>query len=397
MKVLNISQSFEMKGGSDVYFRSLSELLRLHGLQVEEFASTPENSEVYPTAIDFEKPGLKEVAKFIYNPEAKQKLGALLGRTSFDVAHLHIYYGKLTASILAPLKDRGIPIIQTLHEYKVVCPTYKLYDGRNVCLECKNNRFYKCFLKKCNRNSYVRSALSVLESYVSLWMGSQDKIDHFITVSDFQKEHLFKMGFKRENITTVHNFISLDGFPTQYTEGFYVLYFGRVEKEKGVEHLLNVFEKLPVHIKLVIAGDGNYREEMLRRIEASEKLKANVTFAGFHKKEALAKIIQNARFVMVPSVWFETFGLTVIEAMGHFKPVIGSNLGGITEIISQGEDGFLVSSGNEDEMRERILELWQDKDRIRQMGHAGRKKVQQKFSQEQHFEKIKSIYEKYVR
>ncbi len=159
MKVLNISQSFEIKGGSDVYFRSLTELLREHGLQVEEFASTPENSEVYPKAIDFEKPGLKEVAKYIYNPEAKQKLGSLLGRTSFDVAHLHIYYGKLTTSILAPLKDQGIPIIQTLHEYKIVCPTYKLYDGRNVCLECKNNRFYKCFLKKCNRNSYVRSAL----------------------------------------------------------------------------------------------------------------------------------------------------------------------------------------------------------------------------------------------
>jgi glycosyltransferase involved in cell wall biosynthesis len=397
MNILNISQSFKIVGGSDVYFRSLTELLQYYGMTVDEFASLPEDSEDYPKELDFEHPGVSDIAKYIYNPEAKKKLSRFLQRKKYDVAHLHIYYGKLTSSILQPLKDRGIPIIQTLHDYKLVCATYRLFDGKKICFDCRNNQFYKCFLKKCNRNSYLRSGLSVTESYVSVWLGSQSQIDHFITVSDFQQAQFRKMGFKGENISTVHNFLSLEGYPVAYQTGDYVLYFGRVEKEKGVAVLLDAFELLPAGIRLVIAGDGTYRDEMLQRIETSPKLKSNVTYAGFHKKEALSTIIAEARFVIVPTIVYETFGLAVIEAMGHFKPVIGVNHGGITEIISQGEDGYRVTPGSAKEIAERTVELWNNEPLVKQMGHAGRKKVETQFSQEQHFEKIRAIYEKYTR
>ena len=234
-----------------------------------------------------------------------------------------------------------------------------------------------------------------MESYVSLWLGSQDKIDHFITVSDFQKNQLYKMGFNRENITTVHNFISLDGFPTDYQEGNYVLYFGRLEKEKGVEWLLNTFEKLP-DVKLVVVGDGSYKEEFLQRLESSPVLKRNVHYLGFKSKNELTEIIYKSKFVVVPSIWYETFGLTVIEAMGHLKPVIGASIGGITEIISDGVDGFLVEPGNEQQLYTRILDLWQQDSLIKEMGIKARRKVEEHFSPEAHFMKLKAIYSKYT-
>lgn len=392
MEIINISQSFEIKGGSDTYFKALSALLADHGITVKEFASSVNESEVYPRAINFDKPSLTEIVKYFYNPDAKKKLESFLSANRFDVAHLHIYYGKLTSSILQPLKKQGIPIVQTLHEYKIVCPTYKLYDGHALCKDCSGNHFYKALFKKCNRDSFAKTFISAAEAYVSLWGGSQSLIDRFITVSDFQKRQIADMGFKSDKITTVHNFIDLSTYPDFYREGEYVLFFGRIEQVKGIDSLIDAFESLPDHMKLLIIGHGGYETEVRKRIDASSSLGKKIKILGFMNKEEISRAIHQSKFVVVPSIWYETFGLTVVEAMAHFKPVIGANIGGITEIISDGQDGFLITPGSQVELADQIKLLWNDESLIKKMGMAARQKVEQHFSPQQHFEKLNTIY-----
>lgn len=397
MNILNISQNFEVRGGSDVYFHLLSDLLRQNGFSVDEFASIDEESSVFPKSINFEKTELSTIMKYIYNGEARQKIDNFIKKKEYSIAHLHIYYGKLTASILNPLKSAGVPIVQTLHEYKLVCPTYKLHDGTANCSACKGNNFYNAIVKKCNRGSVARSALSMLEAYASVWMGSQHLIDHFITVSDFQRHEILKMGFSDEKISTVHNFVDLEKFPSNYTAGEnYALYFGRIEKVKGLEVLLDAVELIPDNIRIFIAGDGEYKSEMLNRIEKSDILRKRIHYIGFLKGQELSKAIAQAKFIIVPSVWYETFGLTVVEAMAYSKPVIGSNIGGITEIIEDEETGYLVAPNDKEQLAERIQTLYADNALIKEMGLKARVRVETKFSKESHFSKLKEIYNRFV-
>lgn len=397
MNILNISQNFEVRGGSDVYFHLLSDLLRQNGFSVDEFASIEEENSVFPKSINFEKIELSTIMKYIYNVEARQKIDSFIRQKEYSIAHLHIYYGKLTASILSPLKSAGVPIVQTLHEYKLVCPTYKLHDGKTNCSACKGNNFYNAVVKKCNRGSVARSALSMFESYISVWMGSQNLIDHFITVSDFQRHEILKMGLPNEKISTVHNFVDLEKFPSGYTTGEdYALYFGRIEKVKGLEVLLNAIESIPDNIKIFIAGEGEYKNEMLSRIEKSNVLRNRVRYIGFLKGQELSNAIAKAKFIIVPSIWYETFGLTVVEAMAYSKPVIGSNIGGITEIIEDGETGYLVPPNDKEQLAKRIYALYHDNSLIKEMGLKARVRVEAKFSKESHFSKLTEIYNKFI-
>ncbi len=396
-KIINISQNVEPVGGSDIYFHRLTELLRFNEYFVEEFASSKDKEySDLPYSVDFDNPNLSTLFKYLYNNEARVKLASKLDKNKFDIAHLHIYYGKLTSSIIGELKNRHIPIVQTLHEYKLVCPTYKMYDGNQNCFTCTGNNFYKALTKSCNRGSFSRTAFSVLESYVSLFLGSQSKIDHFVTVSDFQKRQISEMGFDISNVTTIHNFVDLPS--NDYSSNFenYILYYGRIEKVKGIHILLDALKILDSNIKLVIAGTGEYLSELEEKVKEDVKLRSNVSFVGFKSGNELIRLVANSLFVVVPSIWFETFGLTVVEAMSFGKPVIGSNIGGISEIIENGYNGFLTEPENEIDLADKINHLLKDKFVLREMGRSARNTVLTKFSSASHFAKINKLYESLI-
>ena len=195
-----------------------------------------------------------------------------------DLAHLHIYYGKLTASILAPLKKAGIPIVQTLHEYKLICPVYTLISNGQICEACQGHRFYRALPRRCNRGSLARTALSVAESYVSRWAGALSDIDHFIAVSDFVRNKVIEHGVLPEKITKVYNFVDISGVIQNTEPGNYLLYFGRLEKIKGIFTLLDAIAPLK-HVPLKLVGDGNAHAEIKAYIQ--EKELSHVEMLGF--------------------------------------------------------------------------------------------------------------------
>ncbi len=396
MQVVNINQSSAVNGGSDAYWKSLSNLLRKNGHTVEEYYSlgsdcaSESDARVYPRNIDLAHPELSDVFKFFYNTEAANKLKKFVHNKDIDLAHLHIYYGKLTSSILGVLRQEGIPIVQTLHEYKIVCPVYTMFRDDKVCYECAGNRFFNGLLNRCNKGSLARSLASLVESYISVLFGSQTKIDRYITVSDFQRQLISDMGFDTSKMTTIHNFIEDSNFDPVDATAEYFLYFGRIEKIKGIDVIIQVARRLP-NINFILAGDGAYLVEA--KSKAKELKLENVTFVGRKSKAELSGLISKSFAVLVPSVWAETFGLVILEAFACARPVIVSRIGGMSEVVRDGIDGFLVEAGSVSALEEKVKYLYSRPSVSLEMGRRGLEQQQTVFSKEEHYRKVSSLYQ----
>ena len=239
MRILRINNFHFLKGGSDRYFLHVTDLLKKEGHEVATFSADHPLSihrdwlaTSPPHGTDTENPkSVMNIVNYLYSFDAKKNMELAIERFKPDIAHLHIYYGQLTSSILAPLKAAGIPIVQTLHEYKLVCPTHALYAQGKYCDTCQGHNYWKALSKRCNRGSLARTTLSVIESYISDALGSKNKVDHYIAVSEFQKQQLVRLGIPQEKLSVLYHFSDLSSAIITKTRNHF-LYVGRIEKTK---------------------------------------------------------------------------------------------------------------------------------------------------------------------
>lgn len=396
--VLNVGHHYHVRGGSDRYLLSLEALLKHHQHGVIPYAVAGEQnlatrwSRYFPPGVDVSRPNFFDVLRFLYSRPAKRHLKRLLRDVTIDVAHLHIYYGQLTASVLAPLRQAGIPIIQSLHEYKLTCPVYTHISKGQLCESCAGKYFWRALPRRCNRESLARTLTSVAEAYVSRALGDVSKVDHFIAVSDFLRRKMLQYGVtKPENITTIHNFVDPRHFEVSRVAGDYVLYFGRIASVKGIQTLISATEPLR-DVPLYIVGDGEERAELETHVR--QHALHHIRFLGFRQGNELYELIRNCICVVLPSEWYENCPMSVLESLASGRPVIGSDIGGIPELIEDGVDGYLVPSGNAEALREKLLWMASHKTRAVEMGHAGRKKIEKKFSPEIHYQQLMDVYER---
>ncbi len=398
LNILQAGQNYHIVGGSDRYMLELSRLLQAKGHTIVPFAADHKDNEpsewsqYFAPRVNFEQPGFKDVVRFLYSNSAARSLEHLLSGVNIDIAHLHIYYGQLTSSILRPLKKYGVPIVQTLHEYKAVCPTYRMMVADKPCHACRGHNYWRALLHRCNRRSYARTGLSVLEAYLSRVMGAIRDIDHFIAVSQFQRNQLVEMGLPKDKVSVIHNFIDLAGFESSQDIGGYFLFFGRVEAVKGIYTLIEASSRLS-EIPLLIVGNG--AEIVSAREICDRSGYSNIKFCGFQSGDSLAQLIRGSICTITPSLWYETFGLTLLESFAYGRPVIASRIGGMTEVVSEGEDGFLVDSGNIDQLTERMQWMADNRGKAVEMGSAGKHKVAREFNSEDHYKKIAAVYENF--
>ena len=318
--ILNVSQNHYIRGGSDRYFFTLAEMLKKHGHQVIPFtAVSPKNEpseweRYFPRGADFEHPGVSDLLRFLYSRDAVKSIQQLLNDTKIDLAHFHIYYGKLTASILGGLKAAGIPLIQTLHEYKLTCPVYNHLSNDEICEACAGKHFWRALPKRCNRGSLARTALSVTESYVSKMLGAVEKFDHFISVSHFLRKKMISHGIPKNKISTVHNFVDVSDITPNFSVGEYVLYFGRVHQSKGILTLIKAAAPLK-QVPLYIVGDGEAMPEVQHIVEQNGS--EHIHLLGFKQGDELRELILNSICTVLPSEWYENCPMSVLESYAY--------------------------------------------------------------------------------
>ncbi len=347
MRILQISHRHHIAGGSDAVFFETSALLRRAGHEVIPFCmDAPENtpsrwSDFFPAGADTRGAPLRHALRYFYNAEARQKLDLLLDEAGpIDVAHLHIYHGKQTPAILPVLRARGIPVIQTLHEYKLACPVYTLQRGDAPCELCVRGSDLNALRHRCKDGSLLRSLVMVAEKASARLLGDLRLVDRFICVSDFQRQIMKRAGIPSTKLTTLHNFVDTDLTEPARGHKGYLLFAGRIETLKGIETLLDAVQITGQ--RLVVAGNGTWRPALERRIRALPQ----VTYAGFRSGRALRELIAGARAVVVPSQWYENCPMSVLEAKAAARPVIGARIGGIPELVRDGCDGFLFEPGS---------------------------------------------------
>lgn len=376
MKVLNIDKYFYVKGGAQRYYFELAKLLESNGHEVIPFSQNNEQN------IDtkYKKYFPEEKYRFFWSTHTAKKLEQLIQDQKPDIAHVHLIYHHLTPSILAVLKKHNIPVVMTTHDYKLICPNYLLYTKGQVCNKCKQTKYYNCIFNKCLKNSYAASSVVALEMYYhKLFKLYEKNIDVFIAPSDFCKNKLVEFGLDRNKIKTVSHFIDLKNKQPEPEPGDYVLYFGRLSKEKGVDKLIKAVYNKELSVKL--AGTGPMESEL------KQMASKNVEFLGHLNSEKLEQAIKNSKFIVIPSQVYETFGLVALEAFAYGKTVIANNIGALPEIVKNNETGILYNN----DLAEKIDYLNNNQDKIVELEKNARNFAEQ-FTPEKHYEEILDIY-----
>ncbi|MFA5128341.1 MAG: glycosyltransferase family 4 protein [Patescibacteria group bacterium] len=400
MRILQINKFFYRRGGSETYFFGLIDLLQKNGHEIVHFSTkSPANipspyDDFFVNEINFGKReglvrDLKKVGHSLYSFEAKRKLEKLILKTKPDIAHLHNISHHLSPSILGVIKKYKIPVVQTLHDYQLICPNFKLFTKGTVCERCKKYKYWNAVLHKCIHDSRLQSCIEAKEMFFHKACQFYEKgVNCFVTPSKFLAEKLAAWQVK-SNVENIPLFLDANQFEPKYEPGDYIIYFGRLAREKGIDVLIEAL--VGTEIKLKIVGDGPEKEKL--KVE-SEKLKVNAEFIEHKSGKELHDLIRGAKFVALPSVWYENYPMSLLEAGALGKAVVGARLGGIPEIIFDGENGFLVEPGNADDLREKIQRLFGDNDLCERMGRRAREMILEKNSPEDHYRKIMEIYKR---
>lgn len=366
MKVLLIDVYNYNKGGAETVCFNTGKLLEEHGHQVVYFTlKWPENnpspySKYFPESKETRKGPLKQVknmVNYFYHFEAAKNIEQLIEDERPDIAHVHLMWGQITPSIFPVLRRHHIPILFTVHDYRIVCPAYTFRDGSGrICEECQGHNFYKCFTHTCCKGSKVMSAVMAAEQYFRNWFFNPAKyIDGFLYVSNFARDiqEKYMPALKRKPNITLYNFsTSIVSQPKAMPKNKYFLFFGRLSYEKGVKTLLEAFKDLQeCHLKIV--GTGPKEDELKAFVESNGM--NNVEFLGYKRGKELQDLVANAYYVVVPSEWYENNPMTIIEAYSVGTPVIGARIGGIPEIVVESETGFQFESGNSIDLKEAVV------------------------------------------
>ncbi|MBW6421945.1 glycosyltransferase family 4 protein [Rhizobium sp. XQZ8] len=400
-RLLNINNYFYRRGGAEAVFFDHTALFEEIGWDVVPFAMQHEDnlpspwSDYFVSEIEYgRKIGLKDkivqATKVIYSFEAQNNLKRLIDKARPDVAHAHNIYHHISPSIFSTLKDAGIPVVMTAHDLKLACPSYKMLRDGRICEDCKGGRIHNVALNRCVKGSTVLSTVVFAETMLHRTLGLyRNKVDRIAVPSRFYREKLIEWGWPAEKLVHVPNFVDVDAFSTEWTEGDYFVFAGRLAPEKGIATLIRATAKAGT--KLVIAGTGP-EETMLKELAASTG--ANVNFAGYLTGEKLFGLIGQSRGLILPSEWFENAPISVLEAYALGRPVIGTAIGGIPEMIREGETGLTARSGDPDDLARAMAELATRSPAERKtMGLAGRQWISKEFSRDAYRQRTLDLYQ----
>ncbi len=416
-KIVLINKFYYLRGGTERYCFDVSGLLRKKGHTVIPFSMAHERnveSEYTPYFVDeislersadWRRPmtSIKAAGKAIYSSEARYKLEQLIRHEKPDLAYLHNIHHQISLSILPLLKRHGIPVIWRLHDYSLFCPNSLFYSQGSICEACSGGRYYQIVLRHCRRGSRAASLVACLGSYVDRWLRLADYVDLYIAPSQFLSDKMVQHGLDRDRLVVQPNFLQpglFDPAPPPAIPakgatdgGGYLLFFGRLSREKGVTTLVEAVAHVPGS-RLVIAGDGPQRRELeaLARGAAGGRIE----FTGHQASEQLRATLRGASLVAVPSAWYENCPYTILEAFAAGKPVIASNIGGIPELVRDGQDGLLFPPGHAGELAACIRALTGD-DQLRQrLGQSAWKKVEEQYGPEQHYAGLMELFGRFV-
>jgi len=414
MKILLAHKYMFRGGGTATYLFALIEELERRGHEWLPFTVAYEQSEVNSCRDYFVSPPLgadqthyngmtlspwamlKLLGRATYSLEARNKASRLINDAQPDIAYIHNVYNYMSPSLIHACHKRGLPVVMRVPDYNLMCAELHFVRDGQVCTECLEHGYKRALRYRCVKGSLAATAARVASMYVHKWMHIYDNVDLFITPSAFLREMMVRAGYDEDKIVHLPSFypgqVSSDAKPT---EDGSILYFGRLAPEKGIDTLIRAMAKMDGGARLVIAGadvDGTQTE--LRQLAMGLGLK-NVQFVGRLGRGALDESIQRCLFAVVPSRWYDNSPMAVLEAFAHNKPVIGSDIGGIPEQVTE-DCGLLFEPGNSAHLAEQMQLLLDQSELRREMGYNAGERVATVFGPKNHCEQLLGLFRQLI-
>lgn len=336
MKILIIHNQYQIPGGEDAVADSQYHLLKaVPGVQVEKFII---NNNLLQAYSFFDKLGL--FARDLHMKKTYQELERFIDAFAPDIAHIHNIYPIINPAVYSYLHSKKIKIVQTLHNYRFLCPSGSFFREGHICTECYDKKnFTPCVKYACYKESKAYSFLYAYMIHKGHKKGYFSRIDRFIALNEFMKEKMIDYGFDEDRFEIIPNVFSADHVEASPKKDYF-LFIGRLTQEKGIKTVGEAFKG--IQDRLVIMGGGG--EEAYVQQLAEEC--SNIDYIGFLSGDKKTKIIQEAQAVIVPSEWYENLPTVIIEAFSLGTPVIVSRLGGAQYMVTDGLNGYHFKSGD---------------------------------------------------
>ena len=389
MKIVLIHNTYREAGGEDVVFQSEKRLLERAGHTVIPYLRS--NAELEDASLA-DRIGI--VYRMIWSQPARQSVAAILDAENPDLVHVHNTFMTISPSVYSSCSERGIPVVQTLHNFRLLCPAASFFRDGVVCEECVDHSLFRSILHGCYRNSRAATCAGALMLAAHRAIGTwQNSVTRYIALTDFAKKKFVAAGFPPEKFVIKPNFADHD--PGERPgDGEYALFIGRMDQTKGTRLLLDAWNRLPGKYPLQVVGDG----PDLPRMEAQvrELQLSDVTFRGRLSHDTAVETVKRARFTIVPSIWYEGFPMCIVESFACGTPVLCSRLGGMSEIVEDDVTGMHFNPGDPQDLAKKVEWAWNHPLETPHVGRAARRKYETDYTAEKNYSLLMAIYEQAI-
>lgn len=405
MNILLITNNLYPTGGDWTYVDSISKLYKQHGHNVYLWGQYNDKN-IYHDHEEFfvgylDREGSRNkllsaisiVKRAIHSKEAADKITEYLEKIHIDIVQLNSINIGLTPSIIEAIHKKNIPIVWRILDYKMICPTTNMLRDNRVCELCRNGNYINCIKTKCKNKSLRDSIVVALETWYNRRKDNYGIVDTYLFQNLFTKLKYTEWGFPIKDAFVVNNPYDVSKIQPNYNSDGFVLYFGRTDPSKGVMTILKA-AKQDRNIRYVIVGKGSQDIKIQSYIRENNLL--NVEFLGPKWGEEMDDIIDKASIVIVPSEWYEPSPYVVLQAFAHGKPVVGSRMGGIPEMITEMETGLLFEAGNETNLLEKIQVVLDNTELRSILGRNARKEVELNYSPENYYNKTIELFNRLI-
>jgi glycosyltransferase involved in cell wall biosynthesis len=385
VNILIIHNSYQQPGGEDVVVAQETRLLERHGHRVSIYKRS--NDELDELSFG-QRLGL--IGRIVSASDSTFAVRGLLRDLKPDIVHVHNTFAMVSPSVYEVCQEENVPVVQTLHNYRLLCPAATFYRDAGPCEECMTHSLLRSVRHGCYRESRMMSgAIALMLKTHRLRQTWNRQIHAYIAISSFVKDKFIQAGFPASKIFVKPNFVDPD--PGERScSGDYALFLGRLSPEKGLSTLFEAWERLPSKVPLVIAGDGPMRQRL--EAEVAGKGLHWVHFAGQLRHAEKYDAIKKAAFLVVPSVWYEPFGLVVAEAFACGTPVLGAFVGSIQEMLDDQVTGLYFAPGDPDALAKKVAWAWEHLPELAAMGEAARRVYKNRYTANANYQLLMNIY-----
>lgn len=386
MKIVLVHNFYQQPGGEDVIFEQERRLLESNGHQVVVYNRSNFETESWNK--------LQLLKNIVWANDSKADIERLLKAEKPDVVHIHNTFMVISPSIYQACVEAGVPTVQTLHNYRLLCPTATFYRDGHVCEDCLKQNLFQSVKHACYRNSRANTAAVAFMLAFHRQRGTWAKdVTRFIALTEFARERFIESGLPSRKIVVKPNFIDPD--PGERAEaGGYAFFAGRLTPEKGVGVLLDAWKLLKNPIPLKIAGDGPARADL--EAQAERLGLKNVEFLGRIDRSDVVRTLKGAHFVVVPSLWYEGFAVVLVDGFACGLPVLTSRIGSMIELVEDGKTGLLFNPGDAKDLAARAQWLWDNPEQAAAIGRNARQEYLQKYTAEQNYAALMDIYKQAI-